>query len=166
MATRVWPSPVFISAVVPRWEHHAADELRSSALPKTRVSRLGIGEARLSAGVPRSSRSVPTRIAHQSRRRQQDVALAFHWQLERLTLQPDGRVLVALKAEWHDGTTHLCFEPVALLERLAALTPRPRVNLVVYHGLCRAQHKPCYAERPLMRSPPSPKPSSLGWLWR
>src|SRR5438093_581653 len=46
-----------------------------------------------------------------------------------------GRVLVALKAEWHDGTTHLCFEPVALLERLAALTPRPRVNLVVYHGV-------------------------------
>ena len=54
---------------------------------------------------------------------------------ERLTLQPDGRVLVALKAEWHDGTTHLCFEPVPLLERLAALTPRPRVNLVVYHGV-------------------------------
>src|SRR5881409_206446 len=54
---------------------------------------------------------------------------------ERLTLQPDGRVLVALKAEWHDGTTHLCFEPVALLERLAALTPRPRVNLVEYHGV-------------------------------
>ncbi len=28
-----------------------------------------------------------------------------------------------------DGTTHLVFEPVELLERLAALTPRPRINL-------------------------------------
>jgi len=54
---------------------------------------------------------------------------------ERLTLQPDGRVLVTLKAEWHDGTTHLCLEPLTLLERLAALTPRPRANLVVYHGV-------------------------------
>jgi len=26
---------------------------------------------------------------------------------ERLALTPDGRVLVTLKAKWHDGTTHL-----------------------------------------------------------
>ncbi len=31
---------------------------------------------------------------------------------ERLALTPDGRVLVTLKAEWHDGTTHLIFEPL------------------------------------------------------
>ena len=55
---------------------------------------------------------------------------------ERLALTPDGRVLVTLKAEWHDGTTHLLFEPLELLEKLAALTPRPRINLVLYHGLC------------------------------
>jgi hypothetical protein len=54
---------------------------------------------------------------------------------ERLSLTPDGLVLVTLKSEWHDGTTHLLFTPVALLEKLAALTPRPRINLVIYHGL-------------------------------
>jgi Putative transposase len=54
---------------------------------------------------------------------------------DRLSLTPDGLVLVTLKAEWHDGTTHLLFTPVELLEKLAALTPRPRINLVVYHGL-------------------------------
>jgi hypothetical protein len=48
---------------------------------------------------------------------------------------PDGRILVTLKAEWRDGTTHLVFEPVELLEKLAALTPRPRINLVLYHGV-------------------------------
>src|SRR5262249_44693097 len=45
------------------------------------------------------------------------------------------RVLLTLKAEWSDGTTHLVFEPIELLERLAALTPRPRINLVLHHGV-------------------------------
>ena len=47
---------------------------------------------------------------------------------DRLELTADGRVLVILKGEWSDGTTHLLFEPVELLEKLAALTPRPRIN--------------------------------------
>ena len=42
---------------------------------------------------------------------------------ERLALTPDGLVLVTLKAEWNDGTTHLLFTPVELLEKLAAFTP-------------------------------------------
>ena len=41
-------------------------------------------------------------------------------------------MLVLLKGEWSDGTTHLLFEPVELLEKLATLTPRPRINLVLY----------------------------------
>jgi len=27
------------------------------------------------------------------------------------------------------------FEPIEFLEKLAALTPRPRINLVIYHGI-------------------------------
>jgi hypothetical protein len=46
-----------------------------------------------------------------------------------------GRVLLTLKTEWSDGTTALLFEPVELLERLAALTPRPRINLVLHPGV-------------------------------
>ena len=34
-----------------------------------------------------------------------------------------------------DGTTHLRFDPLELLERLAVLTPRPRVNLILYYGV-------------------------------
>src|SRR6266702_8520542 len=30
---------------------------------------------------------------------------------------------------------YLVFEPLELLEKLTALTPRPRVNLVLYHGV-------------------------------
>jgi hypothetical protein len=47
----------------------------------------------------------------------------------------DGTVVLELPRRWTDGTTHLIFEPVELLESLAALVPRPRVNLVLYDGV-------------------------------
>jgi ribosomal protein S27E len=54
---------------------------------------------------------------------------------ERLSLLPDGRVMYELKHTWRDGTTHVVFEPLELLEKLAALVPPPRFNLVRYHGV-------------------------------
>ena len=50
-------------------------------------------------------------------------------------LRADGRVLVELKTVWRDGTSHFLFEPIEFLEKLAALIPRPAVNLLLYHGL-------------------------------
>ena len=47
----------------------------------------------------------------------------------------DGCVLLTLKAAWADGTRHLIFAPLELLEKLAAITPYPRINLVLYHGV-------------------------------
>ncbi len=40
---------------------------------------------------------------------------------------------------WHDGTTHLILSGLELCEKLAALAPPPRKNLVRYHG-CLAPH--------------------------
>ena len=53
----------------------------------------------------------------------------------RITITPGGDVAVPLRRPWADGTTHLVFEPGAFLARLAALVPRPRVNLLLYHGV-------------------------------
>jgi len=53
----------------------------------------------------------------------------------RLRHLADGRVRLELKHPWRDGTTHLLFEPVEFLEKLAALTPRPEINLVLFHGV-------------------------------
>jgi hypothetical protein len=53
----------------------------------------------------------------------------------RLQAMPDGTVVLELSRRWRDGTTHLIFEPIELLERLAVLVPRPRVNLLLYHGV-------------------------------
>jgi hypothetical protein len=49
---------------------------------------------------------------------------------DRLRLLGDGRVRVELKRAWSDGTTHLLFEPVELLEKLAALMQRVAVREV------------------------------------
>jgi hypothetical protein len=54
---------------------------------------------------------------------------------DRLHLTPDGQVVLELRHRWSDGTTHLVVDPLELLERLAALTPRPRINLVLYYGV-------------------------------
>ena len=54
---------------------------------------------------------------------------------DRLRRLDDGRIVLTLKTAWADGTRHLVFEPLTLLEKLAALTPRPRINLVLYHGV-------------------------------
>lgn len=40
----------------------------------------------------------------------------------------------ALKKPYRDGTTHVVFEPLAFVAKLAALVPPPRFNLVRYHG--------------------------------
>ena len=54
---------------------------------------------------------------------------------DRLAALPDGTLSYRLKNRWRDGTTHILFEPVELLERLAALVPAPRTRLVKYHGV-------------------------------
>ena len=54
---------------------------------------------------------------------------------DRLTFGGDGRVFWELKRPYDDGTTHLAFEPLVLLERLAALVPPPRSHTVLYHGV-------------------------------
>ena len=47
----------------------------------------------------------------------------------------DGKVLLRLRRPWHDGTRAIRFEPTELLEKIAAMIPKPRLNLLVYHGV-------------------------------
>jgi len=60
---------------------------------------------------------------------------------DRLSLQPDGRVRLELKTPWSDGTTHLAYDPLDFLAKLAALIPRPRKNLVLYHGVLASRSR-------------------------
>ena len=58
---------------------------------------------------------------------------------ERLRMTRDGQVCLHLRQRWADGTTQLVFDPVEFLGRLAVLVPRPRINLVLYHGVLGAR---------------------------
>jgi hypothetical protein len=45
-----------------------------------------------------------------------------------------GRVVLKLKTSWRDWTAHLVMSPLELMQRLAALVPRPRLHLIRFHG--------------------------------
>ncbi len=54
---------------------------------------------------------------------------------DRLRLTHEGQVRLELRRPWRDGRTDLVFDPVEFLGRLAVLVPRPRINLILYHGV-------------------------------
>ncbi len=58
---------------------------------------------------------------------------------ERLKVTGEGQVRLELRHPWRDGTTALVFDPVEFLGRLAVLVPRPRINLLLYHGVLGAR---------------------------
>jgi hypothetical protein len=55
--------------------------------------------------------------------------------IDRLSLTPQGNIKYALKTPYRDGTTHVIFEPLDFIARLASLVPSPRVNLTRFHGV-------------------------------
>ena len=58
---------------------------------------------------------------------------------ERLSLLLDGGLLYRLKRRWRDCTSHVIFEPLELVEKLAALVLPPQFNLVRYHCVLDAR---------------------------
>ena len=76
-----------------------------------------------------------------------------------------GQVVYALKTPYRDGTTHVVFEPLDFLAKLAALVPRPRANLIRYHGILapnakhRSQVVPRVAPQPRRRRGKEPVPA-------
>ena len=48
---------------------------------------------------------------------------------QRLSIASNGNVIYALKTPYSDGTTHVVLSPLEFIGRLAALIPKPRVNL-------------------------------------
>ena len=80
---------------------------------------------------------------------------------DRLRRLDDGRVVLTLKTAWGDGTRQLVFEPLELLEKLAALVPRPRINLVLYHGVL-APHSDWCARVVASGAPPAAAGASAG----
>ena len=56
----------------------------------------------------------------------------------RVQILDDEQVAFSLKSVWSDGTYQIVLSPAELVEKLAALVPPPRSNLVRYHGVLAA----------------------------
>ena len=54
---------------------------------------------------------------------------------QRLSLTDSGKVRYELKTPCSNGTTHVFFEPLDFMGKLAALVPPPRLNLVRFYGV-------------------------------
>ena len=54
---------------------------------------------------------------------------------KRLSITPSGNIRYQLKTPYSDGSTHVIFEPLDFIAKLAALVPKPRVNLSRFHGV-------------------------------
>ena len=59
----------------------------------------------------------------------------------RLSLSSNGKVVYTLQTPHRDGTTQVAFDPVDFIARLAALVPKPRVNLRRFHGVLAPNHR-------------------------
>ena len=66
---------------------------------------------------------------------------------ERLKRNPAGQVVLQLKSPYRDGTTHIVMSPLELMQRLAALVPRPRLHLIRFHGVLAPHAKLRAADR-------------------
>jgi len=58
-------------------------------------------------------------------------------------------VRYALKTAYRDGTTHVVFEPLDFMAKLAALVPRPRTNLTRFHGVLAPNSRYRYRVTPV-----------------
>jgi hypothetical protein len=88
--------------------------------------------------------------------------------LERLTESTGGQRLYQFRRPWSDGSTALVLDPLELLERLAALVPRPRRPWLAYHGLLapRARWRSAIVPKPAAPDGASAGARSPGrWPW-
>ena len=54
---------------------------------------------------------------------------------KRLSLTSSANIRYKLKTPYSDGTTHVIFESLGFVAKLASLVPKPRVDLTRFHGV-------------------------------
>ncbi len=90
---------------------------------------------------------------------------------QRLSLNSRGKVIYQLKTPYENGTTRIVLDPLDFLSRLASLVPRPKTNLIRFHGIFAPNFKHRSLITPKTKSPEkqatkSGKSSSMNWAGR
>jgi hypothetical protein len=76
---------------------------------------------------------------------------------------PDGKISYELKTPYKNGTTHVIFEPLDFIARLAALVPKPRFHLTRFHGVFapNSKHRGTVTGECKEKQPPSTATTEL-----
>ncbi len=90
---------------------------------------------------------------------------------QRLSVNSQGKVIYQLKTPYENGTTRIVLDPLDFLSRLAFLVPRPKTNLIRFHGIFAPNFKHRRLITPKTKSPEkqatkSGKSSSMNWAGR
>ena len=88
---------------------------------------------------------------------------------KRLSVDGRGRVVYRYKHPFRDGSTHVVLEPLDFIARLAALVPRPRLNLTRFHGVFAPnfKHRERIVPQRAQRTPEADKPTApMSWMQR
>ena len=85
---------------------------------------------------------------------------------KRLALTTNGQVRYELKTPNRNGTTHVIFEPLDFIAKLAALVPKPRVNLTRFHGVFAPNSKHRVQVTPAERGKKADKLTSPDTDWQ
>jgi len=93
---------------------------------------------------------------------------------DRLEEASGGKLVYRMKTPWRNGATHVVMERIELIEKLAALVPRPRYHIVHYYGVLAPAAK---WRRDIVPDPPpldqcshgsdtdDPKPPRKNYTW-
>lgn len=88
---------------------------------------------------------------------------------KRLSVDGRGRVVYRYKHPFRDGSTHVVLEPLDFIARLAALVPRPRLNLTRFHGVFAPnfKHRDRIVPQRAQRAVEGDKPvAPMSWMQR
>ena len=88
---------------------------------------------------------------------------------KRLSVDGRGRVVYRYKHPFRDGSTHVVLEPLDFIARLAALVPRPQLNLTRFHGVFAPnfKHRERIVPQLSSRTIESDKPTApMSWMQR
>jgi len=82
---------------------------------------------------------------------------------QRMARLRDGRISYELKTPYKNGTTHVIFEPLDFIARLAALVPKPRFHLTRFHGVFapNSKHRSMVTREVKEEKSPSIEPKPL-----
>lgn len=88
---------------------------------------------------------------------------------ERLSTNERGQIVYKFKQPFRDGTTHVVLDPLDFIARLAALVPRPRLNLTRFHGVfapnCKHRESVVPKRNPGEEKPDKPL-APMTWMQR